>query len=75
MGILRAAGIPLHEALYDVGGREWASTSLRPDFVSARGMGRDHGGRRCRHGHPEVAISTWPPLFLVQAIKVKGALP
>jgi len=29
---LRAAGIPLHEALYDVGGREWASASLRPDL-------------------------------------------
>jgi hypothetical protein len=31
-GILRAAGIPLHEALYDDGGPEWTAATLRPDL-------------------------------------------
>lgn len=72
-GILRAAGIPLHEALYDGDEPEWSAASMRPDLflheewavaVAGDSVATTVLKSRFQHG---------PRYHLIQTVKVKGA--
>jgi len=72
-GILRAAGIPLHEALYDGDEPEWSAASMRPDLflheewavaVAGDSVATTILKSRFQHG---------PRYHLIQTVKVKGA--
>jgi hypothetical protein len=72
-GILRAAGIPLREALYDDGGPEWMAATMRPDLFLRKEWAVAMAGDAVATAVQKSAFQHGPRYHLVQAIKVKGA--
>jgi hypothetical protein len=72
-GILRAAGIPLHEALYDDGGPEWMASVVRPDLFLHQEWAVAMSGDAVATAIQRSPFQHGPRYYLVQAIKVKGA--
>lgn len=73
IGILRAAGIPIHEALYDDEGPEWAAATLRPDLFLHEEWAVAMAGDTVATAVQKSTFQHGPHYHLVQAIKVKGA--
>jgi hypothetical protein len=73
IGILRVAGIPLHQALYDDGGPEWAAATTRPDLFLHEAWAVAVAGDPVATAVQKLAFKSGPRYYLVQAIKVKGA--
>jgi Dolichyl-phosphate-mannose-protein mannosyltransferase len=73
IGILRAAGIPLREALYDDQGPEWAAATSRPEFFLHEEWAVALAGDPVATAVQKSAFLHGPRYSLVQAIKVKGA--
>ena len=73
IGILRAAGIPIHAALYDDEGPEWAAATMRPDLFLHEEWAVAMAGDPVATAVQKSAFQHGPRYHLVQAIKVKGA--
>ena len=73
IGILRAAGIPLHEALYDDDGPEWAAATMRPDLFLHEEWAVTMAGDTVATAIQKSTFQHGPRYHLLQAIKVKGA--
>jgi hypothetical protein len=73
IGILRAAGIPIHEALFDGGGPEWTAATLRPDLFLHEEWAVAMSGDPVATAVQKSTFQHGPRYRLVQAIKVKGA--
>jgi hypothetical protein len=73
VGILRTAGIPLHEALYDDAGPEWAAATLRPDLFLHEEWALAMSGDPVATAVQKSSFQHGPRYHLVQMIKVKGA--
>ena len=73
IAILRAAGIPIHEALFDAGGPEWTAATLRPDLFLHEEWAVAMSGDPVATAVQKSTFQHGPRYRLVQAIKVKGA--
>ena len=73
IGVLRAAGIPLHEALYDDAGPEWAAATLRPDLFLHEEWALAVSGDSVATAIQKSSFQHGARYHLVQMIKVKGA--
>jgi hypothetical protein len=73
IGILRAAGIPLHHALYDDQGPEWAAATLRPDLFLHEEWAIAAAGDPVATAVQRSPFQHGPRYYLVQTIQVKGA--
>jgi len=73
IGILRAAGIPLHEALYDGDEPEWSAAAARPDLFLHEEWAVTMSGDAVATAIQKAAFQHGPHYHLVEAIKVKGA--
>ncbi len=72
-GILRQAGIPLREALYDGDEPAWMAATTRPDLFLHEEWAVAIAGDRWRQRFSESSLKTGPRYHLVQTVKVKGA--
>jgi hypothetical protein len=72
-GILRAAGIPLHEALYDGDEPEWMAATTRPDLFLHEEWALAVAGDTVATAIQKASMKSGPHYHLVQSIKVKGA--
>jgi len=72
-GILRAAGIPLHEALYDGDEPEWMAATTRPDLFLHEEWALAVAGDTVATAIQRASMKSGPHYHLVQSIKVKGA--
>jgi hypothetical protein len=72
-GILRAAGIPLHEALYDGDEPEWSAASMRPDLFLHEEWAVAVAGDVVATAVQKSAFQHGPRYHLVETVKVKGA--
>jgi hypothetical protein len=72
-GILRAAGIPLHEALYDGDEPEWMAATTRPDLFLHEEWAVTMAGDTVATAIQKSAFQHGPRYHLAQTIKVKGA--
>ena len=73
IGILRAAGIPSHEALYDGDEPEWSAAAARPDLFLHEEWAVTMSGDAVATAIQKAAFQHGPHYHLVEAIKVKGA--
>jgi len=73
IGILRAAGIPIREALYDDAGPQWAAATLRPDLFLHAEWAVAIAGDTVATAVQRSAFQHGPRYYLVRAIHVKGA--
>jgi hypothetical protein len=72
-GILRAAGIPLHEALYDGDEPAWIAATTRPDLFLHEEWAVVNSGDTVATAIQNASRKTGPRYHLVQTVKVKGA--
>jgi hypothetical protein len=72
-GILRAAGIPLHEALYDGDEPAWMAATTRPDLFLHEEWAFAIAGDTVATAIQRVSLRTGPRYRLLQTIKVRGA--
>jgi hypothetical protein len=72
-GILRAAGIPLREALNDGDNPEWMAASTRPDLFLHEEWAVAMAGDTVATAIQKSTFQHGPRYHLVQTIKVKGA--
>jgi hypothetical protein len=72
-GILRAAGIPLHEALYDGDEPAWMAATTRPDLFLHEEWALTISGDAVATAIQRSSLKTGPRYHLVQTIKVRGA--
>ncbi len=72
-GILRAAGIPLHEALYDGDEPEWMAATTRPDLFLREEWAVTFAGDAVATAIQRATFKAGPRYHLVQTVKVKGA--
>jgi 4-amino-4-deoxy-L-arabinose transferase-like glycosyltransferase len=72
-GIMRAAGIPLHETLYDGDEPEWMAATTRPDLFLHEEWAVTFAGDTVATAVQKASFKTGPRYHLVQTIKVKGA--
>jgi len=72
-GILRAGGIPLHEALYDGDEPEWMAATTRPDLFLHEEWAVAMAGDTVATTIQRSAFQHGPRYRLVQTVKVKGA--
>jgi hypothetical protein len=72
-GILRAARIPLHEALYDGDEPEWMAATTRPDLFLHEEWAVTLAGDTVATAIQRATLKTGPRYHLIQTVKVKGA--
>ena len=72
-GILRAAGIPLREALYDGDEPAWMAATTRPDLFLHEEWAVTVAGDTVATAIQRASLKTGPRYHLVQTVKVKGA--
>jgi hypothetical protein len=72
-GILRQAGIPLREALYDGDEPAWMAATTRPDLFLHEEWAVAIAGDRVATAIQQSSLKTGPHYRLVQTVKVKGA--
>ena len=72
-GILRQAGIPLHEALYDGDEPAWMAAITRPDLFLHEEWAVTIAGDTVATAIQRSSLKTGPRYHLVQTVKVKGA--
>ncbi len=72
-GILRAAGIPLRQALYDGDEPEWMAATTRPDLFLHEEWAVAVAGDTVATAIQKSAFQHGPRYHLVRTIKVKGA--
>jgi hypothetical protein len=72
-GILRAAGIPLREALYDGDEPQWMAATTRPDLFLHEEWALAIAGDPVATAIQKASLRTGPHYHLVQTVKVKGA--
>ncbi len=72
-GILRAAGIPLCESLYNGEAPAWAAATLRPDLFLHEEWGLAESGDPVATAIQQASLKNGPHYHLVQTVKVKGA--
>jgi len=72
-GILRAAGIPLREALYDGDEPQWMAATTRPDLFLHEEWALAIAGDTVATAIQKASLRTGPHYHLVQTVKVKGA--
>jgi len=72
-GILREAGIPLHEALYDGDEPAWMAATTRPDLFLHEEWAVTFAGDTVATAIQRASLKTGPRYHLVQTVKVKGA--
>lgn len=72
-GILREAGIPLHEALYNGDEPDWPAATARPDLFLHEEWGLAISGDAVATAILRASFKTGPHYHLVQTVKVKGA--
>jgi hypothetical protein len=72
-GILREAGIPLHEALYDGDEPAWMAATTRPDLFLHEEWALTTAGDPVATAIQRSSLKSGPRYHLVQTIKVKGA--
>jgi len=72
-GILREAGIPLHEALYDGDEPAWMAATTRPDLFLHEEWAVTIAGDTVATAIQRASRKTGPRYHLVQTVKVKGA--
>jgi hypothetical protein len=72
-GILRASGIPLHEALYDGDEPAWMAATTRPDLFLHEEWAVAIAGDTVATAIQRASLKTGPHYHLVQTVKVKGA--
>jgi hypothetical protein len=71
--ILRAAGIPLREALYDGDEPQWMAATTRPDLFLHEEWALAIAGDPVATAIQKASLRTGPHYHLVQTVKVKGA--
>jgi len=71
--ILRAAGIPLQEALYDGDEPAWMAATTRPDLFLHEEWAVAFAGDQVATAIQRASLRTGPRYHLVQTVKVKGA--
>jgi hypothetical protein len=72
-GILRAAGIPLREALYNGDEPAWTAATTRPDLALHEEWGVAESGDPVATAIQQASLKSGPHYHLVQTVKVKGA--
>jgi hypothetical protein len=72
-GILREAGIPLHDALYDGDEPAWMAATTRPDLFLHEEWAVTFAGDTVATAIQKSSLKTGPRYRLVQTVKVKGA--
>lgn len=72
-GILRVAGIPLQEALYDGDEPAWMAATTRPDLFLHEEWAVTVAGDTVATAIQRASLKTGPRYRLVQTVKVKGA--
>ena len=72
-GILRQAGIPLREALYDGDEPAWMVATTRPDLFLHEEWAVAVAGDRVATAIQQSSLKTGPHYHLVKTVKVKGA--
>ncbi|HEX5230022.1 MAG TPA: hypothetical protein VFW44_20055, partial [Bryobacteraceae bacterium] len=72
-GILRDAGIPLREALYNGDEPYWLAATARPDLFLHEGWGLAVSGDPVATAIQKASYKSGPHYHLVQTVKVKGA--
>lgn len=72
-GILRAAGIPLRESLYNGDEPAWTAATTRPDLALHEEWGLAESGDPVATAIQQATLKTGPHYHLVQTVKVKGA--
>jgi hypothetical protein len=72
-GILREAGIPLHEALYNGDELDWPAATARPDLFLHEEWAVAISGDTVATAIQRSSLKTGPRYHLVQTVKVKGA--
>jgi hypothetical protein len=72
-GILREAGIPLREALYDGDEPAWMAATTRPDLFLHEEWAVVNSGDTVATAIQNASLRAGPRYHLVQTIKVKGA--
>jgi len=77
-GVLRQAGIPLHQALYDGDEPDWMAATTRPDLFLHEEWAVAFAGDRVATAVQRASLHigssrTGPRYHLVQTVKVKGA--
>jgi hypothetical protein len=73
IGILRQAGIPLHDALYDGDEPAWMAATTRPDLFLHEEWALGVSGDPLVTAIQRASFKTGPHYRLVQTVKVKGA--
>jgi Dolichyl-phosphate-mannose-protein mannosyltransferase len=72
-GILRQAGVPLRQALYDGDDPAWMAATTRPDLFLHEEWGIAISGDSVATALQRATLKTGPRYHLVQTVKVKGA--
>ncbi len=72
-GILREAGIPLREALYDGDEPAWMAATTRPDLFLHEEWAVTIAGDTVATAIQRASLKSGPRYHLVQTVKVKGA--
>jgi hypothetical protein len=72
-GVLRQAGIPLHQALYDGDEPAWMAATTRPDLFLHEEWVLAVAGDTVATTIQSASIKSGPHYHLVQTVKVKGA--
>jgi hypothetical protein len=72
-GILRAAGIPLRESLYNGEAPGWIAATTRPDLFLHEEWGLAESGDPVATAIQQATLKSGPHYHLVQTVKVKGA--
>ena len=72
-GILRQAGIPLRDALYDGDEPAWMAATTRPDLFLHEEWAVAVAGDTVASAIQRASLKTGPRYHLVQTVKVKGA--
>lgn len=72
-GILRTAGIPLGESLYNGDEPAWTAATLRPDLFLHEEWGLAESGDPVATAVQRASLKAGPHYHLVQTVKVKGA--
>ncbi len=72
-GILREAGIPFREALYDGPGPAWMAATQRPDLFLHEEWAVAIAGDAVATAIQQASLRNGPRYHLVQTVKVKGA--
>jgi hypothetical protein len=72
-GVLREAGIPLHQALYDGDEPAWMAATTRPDLFLHEEWGLAVSGDAVATAIQRGSMRSGPHYHLVQTVKVRGA--